>query len=218
MTPAILIVDDDEVMRETLSDVFTKQGYETFTTGTGTESIASIKRQPVDLVLLDIRLPDTDGIDVLRRIKEIDTDLMVIMMTAYSDAQTAMMAMKTGAYDYIHKPFELDELRLLIQKAIETQSLRNEVHRLQRQHQGEDGRIQIYGNSPQIRNIKELIQMIAQTPRTSVLIQGESGTGKELAARAIHYGSKRAHRPLIKIDCNAIPENLLETDPRPPGA
>ncbi|MBW2058357.1 MAG: sigma-54-dependent Fis family transcriptional regulator [Deltaproteobacteria bacterium] len=212
MKPAILIVDDDEVMRQTLSDVFTKREYEVYTTETGKEAITSVQTQIVDLVLLDIRLPDMDGISVLKKIKEIDTDLMVIMMTAYSDVQTAVMAMKAGAYDYINKPFELDELKLLIQKAIETQSLRNEVRRLRRQHEKEESHTQIYGNSPQVRNIKELIQMIAQTPRTSVLIQGESGTGKELAANAIHYGSKRANKPLIKINCSAIPENLLETE------
>ncbi len=212
MKPAILIVDDDEVMRQTLSDVFTKKDYEVHTIATGREAIAAIHEHLIDLVLLDIRLPDMDGITVLKKIKEVDTDLMVVMMTAYSDVQTAVMAMKAGAYDYINKPFELDELKLLIQKAIETQSLRNEVRRLRRQHENEDSGFQIYGNSPQIQNIKELIQMIAQTPRTSVLIQGESGTGKELATNAVHYSSKRAHRPLIKINCSAIPENLLETE------
>lgn len=212
MKPAILIVDDDEVMRETLSDVFAKMDYEVFATGTGMETIQSIHRQLIDLVLLDIRLPDMDGITVLKKIKEIDTDLMVVMMTAYSDVQTAVVAMKAGAYDYINKPFELDELKMLIQKAVETQSLRNEVRRLRRQHEGEYSCVQIYGNSPQVESIRELIQMIAQTPRTPVLIQGESGTGKELAANAVHYGSKRAHRPLIKINCSAIPENLLETE------
>lgn len=212
MKPAILIVDDDEVMCQTLSDVFTKREYEVLATETGREAIGSVHKQLIDLVLLDIRLPDMDGITVLKKIKEIDTDLMVIMMTAYSDVQTAVMAMKAGAYDYINKPFELDELKLLIQKAIETQSLRNEVRRLRRQHESENSGLQIYGNSPQVRNINELIQMIAQTPRTSVLIEGESGTGKELAANAIHYNSNRSPRPLIKINCGAIPENLLETE------
>jgi DNA-binding NtrC family response regulator len=212
MKPAILIVDDDEVMRETLSDVFAKMDYEVVATGTGMETIQSIHRQLIDLVLLDIRLPDMGGITVLKKIKEIDTDWMVVMMTAYSDVQTAVMAMKAGAYDYINKPFELDELKMLIQKAVETQSLRNEVRRLRRQHEDEDSSVQLYGNSPQVKSIRELIQMIAQTPRTPVLIQGESGTGKELAANAVHYGSKRAHRPLIKINCSAIPENLLETE------
>jgi len=212
MKPVILIVDDDEVMRQTLSDVFIKQGYEVHTTDTGRKAIESIHQQLIDLVLLDIRLPDMDGIAVLKKIKGIDTDLMVVMMTAYSDVQTAVMAMKSGAYDYINKPFELDELKLLIQNAVETQTLRNEVRRLKRQHENEDRNVQIFGNSPQILNVRELIQMIAQTPRTSVLIQGESGTGKELATNAIHYSSKRAPRPLIKINCSAIPENLLESE------
>jgi two-component system response regulator AtoC len=212
MKAAILIVDDDEVMRQTLSDVLKKRGYAVSTAETGGQTLSSIRDKPFDLVLLDIRLPDMDGLDVLKRIKEIEGDLMVIVMTAYSDVQTAVTAMKSGAYHYIDKPFELEELKILIQKALETQSLRNEIRRLQRQggekHQG----IEIYGNSPLIKNVMELIEMISQTPRTSVLIQGESGTGKELAANAIHYRSKRANKPLMKINCGAIPENLLETE------
>jgi DNA-binding NtrC family response regulator len=212
MKAAILVVDDDEVMRQTLSDVLKKRGYAVSTAETGGETLSSIKDKPFDLVLLDIRLPDMDGLDVLKRIKEIEGDLMVIVMTAYSDVQTAVTAMKSGAYHYIDKPFELEELKILIQKALETQSLRNEIRLLQRQggekHQGTE----IYGNSPLIKNVMELIEMISQTPRTSVLIQGESGTGKELAANAIHYRSKRANKPLMKINCGAIPENLLETE------
>lgn len=212
MKAAILIVDDDEVMRQTLSDVLKKRGYGVSTAETGRQTLTYIKDRPFDLVLLDIRLPDMDGLDVLKRIKELEGDLMVIVMTAYSDVQTAVTAMKSGAYHYIDKPFELEELKILIQKALETQSLRNEIRRLQRQggekHQG----IEIYGDSPLIKNVMELIEMISQTPRTSVLIQGESGTGKELAANAIHYRSKRANKPLMKINCGAIPENLLETE------
>ena len=212
MKPAILVVDDDEVMRQTLSDVLKKRGYTVSTAETGGQTLSSVKEQLFDLILLDIRLPDMDGLDVLKRIKDIESDLMVIVMTAYSDVQTAVMAMKSGAYDYIDKPFELEELKILIQKALETQSLRNEIRRLRRQggkkHQGTE----IFGNSPLIKNVMELIEMISQTPRTSVLIQGESGTGKELAANAIHYRSKRANKPLMKINCGAIPENLLETE------
>ncbi len=212
MKPAILVVDDDEVMRQTLSDVLKKRGYMVSTAETGGQTISSVKEQLFDLVLLDIRLPDMDGLDVLKGIKEIESDLMVIVMTAYSDVQTAVMAMKSGAYDYIDKPFELEELKILIQKALETQNLKNEVRQLRRQgtekHQG----IEIYGNSPLIKNVMELIEMISQTPRTSVLIQGESGTGKELAANAIHNRSRRANKPLMKINCSAIPENLLETE------
>ena len=212
MKPAILVVDDDEVMRQTLSDVLKKKGYVVSTAETGGQTISSIKKQLFDLILLDIRLPDMDGLDVLKRIKEIESDLMVIVMTAYSDVQTAVMAMKSGAYDYIDKPFELEELKILIQKALETQSLKNEIRQLRRQGKEKDQGLEIYGNSPLIKNVMELIEMISQTPRTSVLIQGESGTGKELAANAIHYRSKRANKPLMKINCSAIPENLLETE------
>jgi two-component system response regulator AtoC len=212
MKPAILVVDDDEVMRQTLSDVFKKKGYAVSTAETGGQTISFIKEQLFDLILLDIRLPDMDGLDVLKDIKEIESDLMVIVMTAYSDVQTAVTAMKSGAYDYIDKPFELEELKILIKKALETQSLRNEIRQLRWQGKEKHQGIEIYGNSPLITNVMELIEMISQTPRTSVLIQGESGTGKELAANAIHYRSKRANKPLMKINCSAIPENLLETE------
>jgi len=212
MKPAILVVDDDEVMRQTLSDVLKKKGYTISTADTGRQTISSVKEHFFDLILLDIRLPDMDGLDVLKSIKEIESDLMVIVMTAYSDVQTAVMAMKSGAYDYIDKPFELEELKILIQKALETQNLRNEIRQLRRQRKEKHEGIEILGNSPLITNVMELIEMISQTPRTSVLIQGESGTGKELAANAIHYRSKRINKPLMKINCSAIPENLLETE------
>jgi two-component system response regulator AtoC len=159
-----------------------------------------------------MRLPDLDGIEVLKRVKEFDTEILVIMMTAYSDVQTAVSAMKSGAYHYINKPFELEELTLLIEKGLETKSLINEVRRLRRQQKGDYQDIHIHGTSPQIQSVKELIAMISKTQKTSVLIQGESGTGKELAANAVHYSSKRSQRPLMKINCSAIPDSLLESE------
>jgi DNA-binding NtrC family response regulator len=134
------------------------------------------------------------------------------MMTAYSDVQTAVSSMKSGAYDYINKPFELEELKLLIEKGLETKSLINEVRRLHRQQKEKYQNNHIYGVSPQIHYVKELIGMISKTLKTSVLIQGESGTGKELAANAIHYNSKRSEKPLMKINCSAIPDSLLESE------
>jgi DNA-binding NtrC family response regulator len=212
MKPSILIVDDDEVMQQTLSDVLKKRGYEIFLVGSGNGALAVIKKNVIDLVLLDMRLPDVDGIDVLKKIKELDTEILVIMMTAYSDVQTAVSAMKSGAYHYINKPFELEELKLLIEKGLETKSLINEVRRLHRQQKEEYQNSHIDGVSPQIQYVKELIGMISKTHKTSVLIQGESGTGKELAANAIHYNGKRSHRPLMKINCSAIPDSLLESE------
>jgi DNA-binding NtrC family response regulator len=133
-------------------------------------------------------------------------------MTAYSDVQTAVSAMKSGAYHYINKPFELEELKLLIEKGLETKSLINEVRRLHRQQREEYQNSHIYGVSPQIQYVKELIGTISKTQKTSVLIQGESGTGKELAANAIHNNSTRQDRPLMKINCSAIPDSLLESE------
>jgi len=212
MKPSILIVDDDEIMRETLLDVLKKSGYEIYAEGSGNGALSMIKKHIIDLVLLDMKLPDIDGLEVLKKIKELDTDILVIIMTAYSDVQTAVSAMKLGAYHYINKPFELEELKLLIEKGLETQSLINEVRRLRWQQREEGQNNHINGVSPQIQYVRELIGMISKTNKTSVLIQGESGTGKELAANAIHYSSKRANKPFMKINCSAIPDTLLESE------
>src|SRR4030066_434728 len=212
MKPSILIVDDDDVMRETLSDALRRSGYEIFLESSGNGSLSVIKKNVIDLILLDMRLPDEGGLEVLKKIKEFDTEILVIIMTAYSDVKTAVSAMKSGAYHYINKPFELDELKLLIEKGLETKSLINEVRRLHRQQQEENQNSHIYGVSPQVQYVKELIGMISKTHKTSVLIQGESGTGKELAANAVHYTSIRSNRPLMKINCSAIPDSLLESE------
>lgn len=212
MRPAILIVDDDEVMRQSLYDVLKKGDYDVYSVSSGGETLSLIKKNIVDLVLLDMRLPDIDGLEILKKIKEFDTDILVIIMTAYSDVATAVSAMKSGAYHYINKPFDLEELKLLIEKGLETKGLINEVRRLKREFKDGDQKSQIYGVSSQIQYVKELIEMISKTNKTSVLIQGESGTGKELAANAIHYNSRRAHKPLMKINCSAIPDSLLESE------
>jgi len=212
MKPSLLIVDDDEVMVETLRNVLRKKGYELFCAASGNEALELLRKELVDLVLLDMRLPDVDGLEVLSKIKELDTEILVIMMTAYSDVESAVSAMKAGAYHYINKPFELEELRLLIEKGLETKRLINEVRRLRWQQQGKYGNCHLYGESPQMNYVRELIKMISNTSKTSVLIQGESGTGKELAANAIHYGSRRATKPLMKINCSAIPDALLESE------
>ena len=212
MKPSILIVDDDEVMRETLSDVLIKREYDIFAADSGNEAISVITKNIIDLVLLDMKLPDQDGLEVLRKIKEADADILVIMMTAYSDIQTAVSAIKSGAYHYINKPFELEELNLLIEKGLETKSLIHEVRRLHREQKGKNQNAYLDGGGPQVQYVRELIDTISKTYKTSVLIQGESGTGKELAANAIHYQSQRCHRPIVKINCSAIPDALLESE------
>jgi DNA-binding NtrC family response regulator len=212
MKPSILIVDDDEVMRETLSDVLKRGEYEVYSVDSGGETLSVIRKNIIDVILLDMRLPDGDGLELLKKIKEFDTEILVIIMTAYSDIQTAVSSMKSGAYHYINKPFDLEELKLLIEKGLETKGLINEVRRLHRQHKEGNQKSQIYGVTSQIHYVKELIGMISKTNKTSVLIQGESGTGKELAANAIHYNSKRANKALMKINCSAIPDSLLESE------
>lgn len=210
--PHILIVDDDEVMCHTLSGVLGKMSCEVTSVQKGEDVIYCLQERIVDLILLDIKLPDMNGLDVLKKIREIDSDPIVIMMTAYADVQTAVAAMKAGAYDYINKPFDIDELRLAIKKALETKELRGEVLRLRTKHRDKEEGEDLRGVSPQIDVVRELVALVSQTPRTPVLVQGESGTGKELVANAIHHQSQRRQKPLIKINCSAIPEALLESE------
>jgi two-component system response regulator AtoC len=210
--PTILIVDDDEVMCHTLSDVLKKMSYDVTSVQTAEDALHPLRERTFDLILLDIVLPDMSGMDVLKKIREIDSDAFVIMMTAYADVQTAVTAMKAGAYDYINKPFEIEELRLTIKKALETKELKGEVLRLRSKNKDAIKDEEICGISPQMDVVRELISLVGKTPRTPVLIQGESGTGKELVANAIHFQSRRQQKPLIKINCSAIPETLLESE------
>ena len=208
----ILIVEDNEDLSFSLTKVLKKEGYTVMAAGTGEEGISIFRNELVDLVLLDLKLPKIGGIEVLQQMKEIDSDILVLMMTALTDAKPAIEAMKQGAYDYLMKPFELEELRLVVKKALETHDLKREVARLKRGHQSKYPDDVLYGESKPIKEVRELIHIVAETPRTSVLIQGESGTGKELVANAIHYSSRRTNQPYIKINCSAIPDNLLESE------
>lgn len=208
----ILIVEDNEDLRFTLTNVLKKEGYKVFTANTGEEGVACFRKELVDLVLLDLKLPKMSGIDVLMQIKEIDPEILVLMMTALTDPQPAIEAMKIGAYDYLMKPFELDELKLVVRKALETHDLKREVARLKRGHERKHPNDTLYGESDTMKDVRNLIHIVADTPRTSVLIQGESGTGKELVANAVHYSSQRSNQAFIKINCSAIPDNLLESE------
>lgn len=208
----ILIIEDNEDMIFSLSKVLKKEGYLIFKATTGEEGIKILKKELIDLVLLDIKLPKMGGIEVLTKIKDIDPDIVVLMMTALTDAKPAIEAMKKGAYDYLMKPFELEELKLVVKKALETHQLKREVVRLKYEHTTEKHYNAIYGESRATKDVIDLIKIIAETPKTSVLIEGESGTGKELVANAIHYSGNRANKPFVKINCSAIPDNLLESE------
>ncbi len=209
----LLIVEDNADLCHTLADVFRKGGHKVLTALSGADAKKILKSEIIDLALLDLRLPDMLGIKVLEFAKEVDPDIMVIMMTALAnDPRPAVEAMKVGAFDYLTKPFELDEVKLVVAKALETVSLKREVSRLKQQQRDKFPATELFGNSSVMQEIKNMIKIVSETPRTSVLIQGESGTGKELVANTIHQWSSRSEKPFVPINCSAIPESLLESE------
>ena len=207
----ILIVDDEDLIRWSLRERLTKDGYDILEAGTVADALAQVSAD-VDLALLDFRLPDGDGLEILRRFKEQSPETLVILMTAFSTVENAVEAMKLGAFHYVNKPFNLDEVALLVEKALETSHLRREVRALRSSQGREFGFDSIIGASPAMVQIKALLGRIAASPASTVLLTGETGTGKDLAAKAIHYNSDRAARPFVNITASALPEQLLESE------
>ena len=207
----ILIVDDELVVRDSLNRMFQDEGYDTRAAASGRDALERLTPGDYDLALLDIRMPGMDGMDLHARLHEIDPDLMVIIMTGYASVETAVQALKRGAYDYIVKPVDPDELLHLVSKAMEHRGARREVARLRENMQEIFPRTELVGRSPAMKRITELVEMVAPSDAT-VLISGESGTGKEIVARAIHSNSPRRNMPMVVIHCGALTETLLESE------
>ena len=207
----VLVVDDETLIRWSLSERLRADGHEILEAGTVADAVTQVDHG-VDLVLLDYKLPDGDGLAVLRHVRETDPDTIVIMLTANKTIETVVEAMRAGASDYATKPFDLDDVALRVERALETTRLRRELRTLRDVMSRPFGPDSIIGESEPIVRIKALVRKIATSPGSTVLITGESGTGKDLVAKVIHYSSSRAARPFLNITCSALPDTLLETE------
>ncbi len=207
----ILVADDQQSMREFLDIMLKKEGYKVSLASNGEEVSRLIEKDIFDLALLDIRMPKLDGISALKKIKAISPETIVIMITAYASADTAIKAMKEGAYDYITKPFKVEEIKLIIKNALEKKNLQKENILLKQVVRDRYHFENIIGQSPKMIDLYDLLEKIAST-KTNILITGESGTGKELVAKAIHYNSPRKEKPFVTLNCGAIPESLIESE------
>ena len=208
---SILVIDDDALIRKTLASHLAKQGFDVHTAEDGESGLAKAAETCTDLILLDIRLPDRDGLDVLRRLKEDGQTAAIIIMTAYDDMKTTVEAVKLGAFEYLVKPLDYVALDLTVEKAFQVRALEEKVSLLVQERQKEYTIDNLIGRSSRIRDVFKLIGSVAGT-RTNVLIQGESGTGKELVAKAIHYNSPFREEPFIVINCSAFQDTLLESE------
>jgi two-component system response regulator AtoC len=208
---SVLIIDDDPLIRKTLSGHLSKQGFDVQLAEEGEEGVRKFREFGPDVVILDVRLPDLDGLEVLRQIRDLNKKTYVLMMTAYDDMKTTVEAIKLGAFEYLVKPLNYIDLDLTVAKAFQVRALEQKVSYLVEERQKEYTIDNIIGRSPQMRDVFKLIGSVANT-RANVLIQGESGTGKELVAKAIHYNSPYRDEPFIVINCSAISDTLLESE------
>jgi two-component system response regulator PilR (NtrC family) len=207
----LLIVDDEKSMREFLAIVLRKEGYYVTAVADGESALRLLEQDIFDLVMTDMKMPGMDGLALLRSIKQLSPRTVVLMITAYASTENAVEAMRAGAYDYVTKPFQIDEVKLLINKALDHRNLEEENRRLKEQFHQLEGFEQLVGRSHSMQRVLELINKVADS-NSNVLIFGESGTGKELVARALHSRSRRKEKPFVTINCSALPEPLLESE------
>jgi len=211
MSEFILVVDDDSKNKQILHRFLELEGYEVASAGDGEEALNIAREQHFDLVITDLKMPKKDGIELLKEIKELSPSTMGVVVTGFASIDSAVEAMKVGAFDYVSKPFQLDEIRLVVKRALDYQRLQTENYSLKKQLKRKYRFENIIGDSPQMQEVFRMVEKVADTDST-ILITGESGTGKELIAKAIHYNSKRRDRFLIPVNCGAIPETLLESE------
>ena len=207
----ILIIDDDPAMVSVISEICHERGHQTESYNSGQKALENLVAQNPQLIITDLKMDKVTGLDILREARQSLPQTPVIMITAYAKVESALEAMKLGAYDYITKPFKVDELQLTIQRALDHQADRREIQNLRRAVKEKFRFENIIGTSQRMQEIYNLIAKVADTDST-ILIQGESGTGKELVARALHFNSNRQHQPFVAINCSALPENLLESE------
>jgi two-component system, NtrC family, response regulator AtoC len=212
LKPVILLVDDEDTIRLFLEKTLRDEGYEAITAATGAAALELTRSELPDLVLLDLKLPDMNGLDVLQQIKEEVPEACVIMLTAFGDIETAVTAMKKNAFDFVSKPVNLEQLLITIGKGLESQKLIRELFELRRRFKIDMGEDYIPGESQQMKDIYEIVKRVAQSDTTTILIQGESGTGKEMIANMIHRYSSRHDQPFLEINCASLPEELLESE------
>lgn len=207
----VLVVDDEFSMRDSLVHWFEKDGYRTGSAGDAREALQRLEEEHWDVVLLDIKMPGMDGLELQRRIREVDPELPIIMITAFASVESAVQALKEGAFDYVTKPIDPDDLSHLVQRAVERRRLQRENVQLRRKVDQLATPSTIVGASGPMSKVLELVQSVAETD-TTVLIRGESGTGKELIAQTIHANSRRRYFPIVPVNCGSVPESLLESE------
>jgi len=212
MIVRVLIIEDEKLIRWSLRQKFEARGFQVTGVESGAEGLEALDAGVYDLIMLDYKLPDMTGLDVLRKVRERDKDVVVVMMTAFSSIESAVDAMKLGAYDYIPKPFDMDQLLRAVDKALETTKLRREVRELRRHIQHEYGVERIIGRADCMIELFDVIDRVAKSGASTLFLRGDSGTGKDLVARVVHYNSDRAPRPFMNITCTALSETLLESE------
>ncbi len=209
--PVLLVVDDDQVARELLAETLAREGYRVRVAGGGEEALRLAGAEPFDMALVDLRMPDLDGLGVLKQLAMIQPDLPVVILTAFATIETAIEAVNAGAFDYLSKPFRMEEIKIVVRRTLDARRLARENLQYRQELRARYGFEGLIGQSHQMVEIYKLIARMAALD-TTVLIEGETGTGKELVARAIHGASARAARPFVVVDCAALPETLFESE------